>query len=77
VAALARGGVTDFVRDGVNGVLYEPEEPDGLAGAVARGARARFDYTRLRATAVPFARERFEREFRGELEDLLGKKAGS
>lgn len=77
VAALARGGVTDFVRDGVNGVLYAPEDPDGLAGAVARGALTRFDYTRLRATAVPFARERFERKFRGELEDLLGRKARS
>ena len=77
MAALARGGVTDFVRDGVNGVLYAPEDPDGLAGAVARGALTRFDYTRLRATAVPFARERFERKFRGELEDLLGMKARS
>jgi len=72
VAALARGGVSDIVRDGVNGVLYAPEDPAGLAGAVTRGARTRFDYTRLRASALPFARERFEREFRGEVEDLFG-----
>ncbi len=75
VVALSRGGARDVVRDGVNGVLYGPEEPEGLAGAVERAARIRFDYTALRESALPFARERFEREFRQEVETLLPKKA--
>ena len=77
VVALSRGGALDVVRDGVNGVLYGPEAPDSLAGAVERAARIRFDYTALRESALPFARERFDREFQQEVETLLRKKAES
>ncbi len=68
VVALSRGGALDFVRNGVNGVLYGPEDPEGLAGAVERAARIRFDYTALRESALPFARERFLEQFRSEVE---------
>ncbi len=71
VVALARGGVLDIVRNGVNGVLYEPEDPAGLAGAVRRAARRKFDYTPLRASALSFGRERFHREFRRQIESIL------
>ena len=71
VVAFERGGARDVVRDGVNGVLYGPEEPGGLAGAVERAARRRFDYTALCESALPFTRERFEREFRAHVENLL------
>ncbi len=71
VVALARGGALDVVRDGANGVLYAPEDAGGLAGAVGRAARIRFDYTRLRESALPFARERFLQQFRNEVGNLL------
>jgi glycosyltransferase involved in cell wall biosynthesis len=71
VVALARGGVLDIVCDGDNGILYEPGDPAGLAGAVERASAARFDYTRFRESALPFRRERFLEEFRGEVESLL------
>jgi glycosyltransferase involved in cell wall biosynthesis len=73
VVALGRGGVRDIVQEGVNGVLYEPDEPAGLAGALDRASRIQFDYTALRASALPFGRERFIREFRNEVDDLLRK----
>lgn len=71
VVALGRGGVTDIVRDGANGILYGEESASGLAAAVERASGIRFDYTRLRESALPFARERFSREFRQEVESLL------
>ncbi len=71
VVALGRGGVRDIVTDGANGVLYEPDDPEGLAGAVARASRIQFDYTALRASALPFSRERFLQQFRNEMESLL------
>jgi glycosyltransferase involved in cell wall biosynthesis len=77
VVALGRGGVTDIVRDGVTGILYAPEDRAGLAGAVERAAATGFDYTRLRESALPFRRERFQREFQREVESLLRKKAES
>jgi glycosyltransferase involved in cell wall biosynthesis len=73
VVALGRGGATDIVRDGVNGVLYAEEGPAGLATAVERASRIGFDYTRLPESALPFRRERFLEQFRGEVETLLSK----
>jgi glycosyltransferase involved in cell wall biosynthesis len=72
VAALGRGGVRDVVRDGENGALCESDDPDALAGAVLRALASGFDYTRLRASALPFRAERFAAEFRGALGELVG-----
>jgi glycosyltransferase involved in cell wall biosynthesis len=71
VAALGRGGVRDIVRDGENGALSESDDPDALADAVRRALRSGFDYTRVRAAALPFRSERFAAEFRGALGELL------
>ncbi|HTR03333.1 MAG TPA: glycosyltransferase [Thermoanaerobaculia bacterium] len=69
VAALGRGGVRDIVRDGVNGALAGADGAEALAEAAGRAVRAGFDYTRLRASALPFAAERFAEEFRGVLRE--------
>jgi glycosyltransferase involved in cell wall biosynthesis len=63
VVALARGGVCDIVQDGVEGVLYDELQAGGLAAALARAADIRFDYNRLRETAMRFSPERFREGF--------------
>ena len=68
VVASAVGGITELVRDGVDGLLVEPGDPTALAAAVSRllrdralaaglGASARrrvasFDWTRLAARTL-------------------------
>ena len=71
-AALGRGGARDTVIDGVNGVLYSKEEAGDLVRALSEIEERRFDYTAVRATALPFARERFAREFAGAVAELAG-----
>jgi len=71
VVALGRGGARDIVRDGVNGVLSREDGAEAFAGAVDRAIRAGFDYTRLRASALPFRGERFAAEFRGALGEFV------
>ena len=71
VVALNRGGARDIVQDGVNGILCAAEGPAAVADGVRRADRARFDYTALRATALPFRGERFAAEFRGALGELV------
>jgi glycosyltransferase involved in cell wall biosynthesis len=71
VVARDRGGARDIVRDGENGVLYEGGDAAALAAAVARAASMEFDYTFLRASALPFRRERFAEEFQTALGELL------
>ena len=72
VAALGRGGARDTVLDGVNGVLYAEEGAEGLVRAIQRIGERRFDYTAVRAAALPFARERFAREFAGAVAEVSG-----
>ena len=66
-AALAR------VRDGgvarvPGGVLFGTQSPEGLAEAIARFERERYDRAALAALAAPFSAERFDREFGAALE---------
>ncbi|MEP6470607.1 MAG: glycosyltransferase [Acidobacteriota bacterium] len=74
-AALDRGGARDTVSDGVSGVLYAEPGPDGLVRAVEKIAGRDFDYTAVRAAALPFARERFAREFAGAVAEVAGARA--
>ncbi len=71
VVALARGGARDIVKDGENGILYDGDGGKALAEAVRRTDRAKFDYTRLRSSALPFRGERFAEQFKAALGDLL------
>ena len=70
-AALQRGGALDTVADGVNGSFFTEETVDGLAAAIERLGQMRFDYTAARARALPFSRERFARQFRRAVTDLV------
>jgi glycosyltransferase involved in cell wall biosynthesis len=74
-AALSRGGARDTVSDGVSGVLYAEPGAEGLVRAVGAIAGGRFDYTAVRAAALPFARERFAREFAGAVAEVAGARA--
>ncbi len=71
VVALGRGGASDIVGDGVNGILYGSPTAEALAGAITRAERTEFDYTRVRASALPFHGERFAEKFRGAIGELL------
>ena len=74
VVALGRGGALDIVRDGETGILYEDEGeggPEVLAAAVERAGAIRFDYTRLRGSALAFRPERFAERFQAALRNLL------
>lgn len=71
VVALGRGGVLDVVRDGVEGVLFPSEGPEGLAEAILAAEGRRFDYTPLAKSAGRFARERFRREFGEEVRNVF------
>jgi len=71
VVALARGGARDIVRDGETGILYEGVGGKALAEAVQRADRSKFDYTRMRSSALAFRPERFAERFQAALRDLL------
>ena len=75
--ALDRGGACDTVRNGRNGFLYWGGTADALAAAVERIEPERFDYTAVRETALPFARDRFAAEFRREISEVMLTRSGA
>ncbi|WP_287435905.1 glycosyltransferase [Thermomicrobium sp.] len=61
--ALARGGATETVVDGVTGVLFTEQTVDSLIAAFHRFAQLTFDPSTIRAHAERFRPERFAAEF--------------
>jgi glycosyltransferase involved in cell wall biosynthesis len=76
VVATATGGVTEIVRDGENGLLVPPGDPEALAGSIRRlfdedGLRARL------AAQAPSSVERFApQRVYDRLEQILTEVAG-
>ena len=61
----------DIVVDGFNGALYVVDPGVGLAAALRGALAGGFDYTRIRASALPFRTERFTDEFSAALREVL------
>ncbi|MEO0949256.1 MAG: glycosyltransferase, partial [Cyanobacteria bacterium J06641_5] len=51
VVAAASGGIVDIVTDGVNGYLFNPQDPDGAIAATQRLLEARNEREQLRQNA--------------------------
>jgi glycosyltransferase involved in cell wall biosynthesis len=71
VLATATGGVGEVVRDGENGLVVPPGDPDLLAGAIARYLGDDELRKRLRAAAAPSVGRYTPERIYGELERLL------
>jgi glycosyltransferase involved in cell wall biosynthesis len=62
VIALRAGGALDTVVDGVTGVLFEPQSPEGVIDAVRRFDTITFSTAEIVRRAKRFSRARFERD---------------
>jgi glycosyltransferase involved in cell wall biosynthesis len=71
VVALAAGGALDIVQPGVTGWLLERQEVDELRRAIELAATEELDPAVIRASAERFSRERFRRELRSAVEELV------
>ena len=59
VAAFARGGALETVRDGVSGVFFQEQTEEALLDAVTRCAAARWDPAAIRNQAEQFDAQHF------------------
>ncbi len=64
VIAYRAGGALDIVDEGINGVFFDRQTSDALAGAIRRLDRMRFEPRALAATAARFSKPRFEEAIR-------------
>lgn len=68
VIALAEGGAAETVRDGSSGLFFREQSAAAITGAMAEFEKRDWPADACRAAALPFARERFQREFRAAVE---------
>lgn len=64
VIALRAGGVRETIIEDVSGVFFDRAEPDALNEALRRADEMSWDERRIRASALRFDVEVFNREFR-------------
>lgn len=69
VVALAAGGATDIVRDGVDGVLVREAEANELRTAIRTAAESSWDPGELHTRALEFSAERFLAQMRAWLDE--------
>jgi glycosyltransferase involved in cell wall biosynthesis len=62
VIAYGIGGAVETVRDGLTGVLFEPQTPDALAAAIERFETLSLDENDVRENSRGFTQERFRAE---------------
>ena len=77
VVALGRGGATETVIDGENGVLFDEPDAAALAAALNRVAGCRFDPATIAASAQRFTRERHVRRMREVIEETTASPVGT
>ncbi len=73
VVGVARGGTTDVVEDGVNGLLVATQDPGALAKALDRLLRDELFRTELGKRGAEIVRQKYQFDvFQAELETILG-----
>lgn len=70
VLAYAAGGALDSQIDGITGVLFDEQTPEGLCDAVCQSDHIDFDPCRIRAHALRFDTEVFRREIARSLSEV-------
>ena len=74
VIAYGEGGAVDYVKDGVNGVLFGKQTVELLTEAIMRFEKMKFDNAKIVKSAEKFAVERFNKEIREFIDGEVKKK---
>ena len=64
VIAFGVGGARDYIIDGKNGILFEPQSAKGLAEAIMKFEKMRFNRRSIPKTADKFDIKRFDKEIK-------------
>jgi glycosyltransferase involved in cell wall biosynthesis len=71
VIAYGKGGVTDVVRDGQDGLYFANQHSDSLVAALERFEAMSFDVENIRKQAECFGKEAFQKNIRSVLDSYI------
>ena len=74
VAAFAKGGALDFIRDGENGVFFAGQNVDDVVRALRKINEVKFDKKLIQRSAETFSEANFQQNFHEILTNILAKK---
>lgn len=74
VIALKKGGSTDFIKAGENGVFFDEQTVDSLAAAITSFDEQVFDDKKVARSAEPFSEAAFKRHLQAVINEGVGKK---
>ena len=62
--AFGKGGATDYVEDGKNGLLFDKQSVNSLVEAILKFEKMKFDHKIVSQSAKRFSEKRFDAELR-------------
>jgi glycosyltransferase involved in cell wall biosynthesis len=73
VIAFRKGGASEIVVEGKNGILFDMQSPETIIEAIKRLDKMydRLNLAEIRENALRFSKERFRKEFKDFVEDVL------
>jgi len=71
VIAYARGGATDYIEDGKNGIFFEKQTTESLRAAIKKFNKSKFDSKTVAKSAKRFADNNFRKEFLSFIDDKI------
>lgn len=64
VIAYGVGGARDYVKDGKNGILFEPQSVEALAEAILKFEKKNFDRKKIASSVDDYSEARFDKEIK-------------
>lgn len=71
VIAYGEGGALDYLKDGVNGVLFKKQSAKSMAEAMTRFEKIKFDRAEVAKSAEKYDSKRFDQEIREYIDEKI------
>lgn len=71
VVAYGKGGALDYVKEGINGVLFDKQTVSSLMDGIKQFEKMKFDRKKVANSVQGFSEERFEKEMRKVIDEKV------
>ncbi len=76
VIAYGVGGARDYVKDGINGMLFKPQSAEALAKTILKFEKKKFDREKVASSVDDYSEARFDKEMRTFVKKYAREKNG-